>query len=179
MAEISQTGFPPLYVNYYIIGQLQEFEILTGTEQMSPIFPTSPTSIEDVFKNYVGAPGVDDPIIIQYERLARFRPNPFYPQKREQLIYYLYSTNLSKIMNSSRIILEALDREDASGQDVNKWLIDNADNFNDEPNVFFHNSRVYQTDETRDIIDPTSARTVYSNKLIIEYDYHLKDPFYN
>lgn len=179
MAEISQTGFPPLYINSYVVSQLEEFEILTGTEQMSPIFPTSFTSIEDVFKNYVGAPGVDDPIIIQYEKLLRFRPSSFYPHKREQLIYYIYSTNLSKVMNSSRVISEALDREDASAQDINKWMTDNADNFNNDLNVFFHNCRVYQTQESRDIIDAVSARTVYSAKMIIEYDYHVKSPFYN
>ena len=179
MAEISQTGFPPLYINSYIIGQLQEFEILTGTEQMTPIFPTSPTSIEDLFKNYVGAPSIDDPIIIQYERLLRFRPTTFYPHKREQLVYYLYSTNLSKVMNSSRIILEALDREDASAQDINKWMIENSDIFNDDLNIFFHSSRVYQTDEVRDLLNSVSARTVYINKLTIEYDYHVKVPFYN
>lgn len=179
MAEISQTGFAPLYVNAYIIAQLQEFGILAGTEQMTPIFPTSPTSIEEVFKNYIGAPGIDDPVLIQYEKLIRFRPTPFYPHKREQLIYYLYSTNLSKSMDAHRIISEALDREDASAQDMNKWIVDNADNFNNPPNVFFRSSRVYQADETRDLLDLASAKTVYANKLIIEYDYHVKDPFYN
>ena len=179
MAEISQTGFPPLYINSYVIAQLKEFEILAGTEQMIPIFPTSPTNIEDVFKNYIGAPGIDDPVLIQYERLIRFRPTPFYPRKREQMVYYLYSTNMSKIMDSHRIITEALDREDASAQDINKWLSDNAETFSNDPNVFFHNSRVYQADETRDILELASARTVYSNKLIIEYDYHVVSPFYS
>ena len=179
MAEISQTGFPPLYINSYVIGQLQEFEILAGTEQMTPIFPTSPTNIEDVFKNYIGAPGIDDPVLIQYERLIRFRPTPFYPRKREQLIYYLYSTNLSKAMDAHRIITEALDREDAAAQDMNKWIVDNVDSFNNTSNVFFHNCRVYQADETRDILELASARTVYANKLIIEYDYHINNPFYN
>jgi hypothetical protein len=41
--------------------------------------------------------------------------------------------------------------------------------------VYFHSFRVYQVDETRDLLDLASARTVYANKLIIEYDYHTKD----
>ena len=89
--SIQTTAFPPYFVNQYVVEQLQQFNILSGFEQMTPIFPTSPTNIEDVFRNYIGAPGIGDPLLIQYERLIRFRVGPFYPRKREQLIYYLYS----------------------------------------------------------------------------------------
>jgi len=172
--DIKSTGFPPTFINQYVIEQLKLFGILSGYEQMTPIFPTGPTNIEDVFKNYIGAPGVSDPILIQYERLARFRPSPFYRNKREQLVYYLYCTDLSKIHDSTRIITTSLDREDSAGQDVNSFCAGVATT--SLPfNVFFHNIRVYQSDETRDVMDPSSARTVYVNKLIIEYDYHTKD----
>lgn len=174
--SVSTTAFPPTFVNSYIVAQLSEFGILSGFEQMTPIFPTSPTNIEDVFKNYIGAPGVGDPLLIQYERLIRFRTTPFYRNKKEQLIYYLYSTNLTKVMDAHRIITDALDREDAAGQDVNAWVADNKTTFPGSIiNVYFHNFRVYQADETRDILELASARTVYANKLIIEYDYHTKD----
>jgi hypothetical protein len=180
------TGYPPFFVKGYIVSELQKFGILSGFEQMVPIFPTSPTNIEDVFNNYIGAPGIQDPLLIQYERLLRMRKGPMYVRKCEQLVLYLYCTNLSKVLDAHRIISEALDREDAAAQDVNAWLIQN-DIFDDnnvkiEPNVFFHNFRVYQTDETRDLLELASARTVYANKLIIEYDYHVKklpsDPLY-
>ena len=172
------TGYPPYFVRGYILSELQKFGILSGFEQMLPIFPTSPTNIEDVFNNYIGAPGIQDPLLIQYERLLRFRPNSFYAHKREQLVLYLYCTNLSKVLDSHRIISEALDREDAAAQDVNLWASQN-DILDDsgvkiQPNVFFHNIKVYQADETRDLLELASARTVYANKLIIEYDYHVK-----
>jgi hypothetical protein len=179
MAEISSTSFPPIYVNAYVVAQLQEFGILAGTEQMVPVFPTAPTNVEDVFKNYVGAPGIDDPLIIQYERLIRFRSSSFYPRKREQLIYYLYSTNMSKVIEAHRIITDAIDREDASGQDINLWVSENKDVFESEPNIMFYSSRAYQADETRDILELASARTIYANKLILEYDYHAVSPYYN
>jgi hypothetical protein len=178
MAEITATGFAPKYLNAYVVAQLKEFDILSGYEQMVPIFPTAPTNIEDVFKNYVGAPGVNDPVLIQYEKLARFRPNQFYRNKREQVVYYIYSTSLDRVMNTVRVIYEALDREDAAAQDVNAWLSDNKADFNNNLNVFFHNLRVYQTDETRDIMTPVSNRTMYVNKMIIEYDYHTTSTFY-
>jgi hypothetical protein len=174
MENINTTAFPPTFVNHYVVGQLQRFDILSGTEQMVPIFPTSPTNIEDVFRNYIAAPGVSDPLLIQYERLIRFRPTPFYRNKREQLVYYLYCTNLSKITDAHRIITDALDREDSAAQDINAWC--SAPDTKIEPyNVYFHNVKVYQADETRDVLELASARTVYANKLIIEYDYHTKD----
>jgi hypothetical protein len=173
--NVLNTAFPPLFVNQYIVEQLQLFGILAGTEQMTPIFPTSPTNIEDVFKNYIGAPSVDDPLLIQYERLIRFRPTPFYRRKREQVVYYLYCTDLSKIMDAHRIITDALDREDSAAQDINAFCAE-ASTSQLPFNIFFHNIRVYQADETRDILELASARTVYANNLIVEYDYHTKDP---
>jgi hypothetical protein len=180
MENVLTTGFPPTFINHYIIGQLNSFGILGNNpevptiEQMVPIFPTSPTNIEDVFKNYIAPPGVSDPLLIQYERLVRFRPNAFYRNKREQVVYYLYCTNFSKITDAHRIITDSLDREDSAAQDVNAWCSD-PDTAINPFNVYFHNIRVYQADETRDILELASARTVYANKLVIEYDYHTID----
>jgi len=175
VSKLTDTSFPPIFVNQYVVKQLELFGILSTYEQMVPIFPTSPTNIEDVFKNYIGAPGVDDPLLIQYERLMRFRPSPFYRRKREQLVYYLYCTDLSKITDAVRVISDALDREDVAAQDVNSYCASVSTEV--KPfNIFFHNMRVYQADETRDILELASARTVYANKLIIEYDYHSNTP---
>ena len=179
MENINLTGFPPTFVNHYVVGQLRRFGILGNTEQLAneqmvPIFPTSPTNIEDVFKNYIASPEISDPLLIQYERLIRFRPTPFYRHKREQVIYYLYCTSFSKITDAHRIITDALDREDAAAQDINAWCSNPKTGINPY-NVYFHNVKVYQADETRDVLELASARTVYANKLIIEYDYHLVD----
>lgn len=175
VSKLSDTSFPPIFINQYVVEQLKLFGILSGFEQMVPVFPTTPTNIEDVFKNYIGSPGIDDPLLIQYERLIRFRPTPFYRRKREQTVYYLYCTDLSKITDAHRIISDALDREDAAAQDVNALCAD-LSTAQLPFNIFFHNIRVYQADETRDILELASARTVYANKLIIEYDYHSNTP---
>jgi hypothetical protein len=37
---------------------------------------------------------------------------------------------------------------------------------------YFHNFKVYQLEETRDIIDFGTARTYGGNKIIIDFDYH-------
>ena len=43
--EVKSTGFPPTFINQYIAEQLKLFGILSGYEQMTPIFPTSPINI--------------------------------------------------------------------------------------------------------------------------------------
>lgn len=177
MANITDTGFPPYYINKYIQAQLEEFGILTGQEQFDPIVPVTPTNIEELYGNYVGAPGQTSPVLIVYDRLARYRPKPFYRHKREQLVYTIHSSSLTTANNVVRVISEALDREDASAQDVNKWIKDNI--VNDNKNVFFHNFKAFQIDETRDLLELSSARLSAVNKIVIEYDYHTTDTFYD
>jgi hypothetical protein len=129
-----------------------------------------PTNIEDLYNDSIAIRQTDSPVLIVYDRLMRFRPTPFYAHKREQLIYFLYSTDVGKLIDSVRVIASALDREDSSAQDVNSWSINNLDS----PNIFFHNTRVYQADESRDVAELASARTLFVNKIIVEYDYHVK-----
>lgn len=42
---------------------------------------------------------------------------------------------------------------------------------------FFHKVKVYQLEETRDIIDFGTARTYAGNKMIIDYDWHKSNNF--
>jgi hypothetical protein len=41
-----------------------------------------------------------------------------------------------------------------------------------ECKFFFHDFKIYQLEEARDIIDFGTARTYAGNKIIIDYDYH-------
>jgi len=107
--------------------------------------------------------------------MMRFRPTPFYRHKREQLIYFIYSSDVAKLLNAVRIITDSLDREDSSAQDVNEYCVTNP--IEDVGhNVYFHNIRVYQVDESRDVAELASARTLFVNKVIVEYDYHTNNP---
>jgi hypothetical protein len=177
--EVSkQTGFPPTFLNAYINSELQAFNLMpTGPNPFQPFFPAqSPMSIEDVYNDSVYIVNNPDGVVIMFDRLIRFRPTPFYRHKREQLVYFIYGPNLSKLFDTTRVIIECLDREDAAAQDLNSWMasneIVNENNEVIEPNVYFHNIKVYQADEARDIAELASARTLFLNKLVIEYDYH-------
>lgn len=172
--------YPPRWINAYIFDKLSEYEDIgvSATQQVTPIFATGPTNTEEIYKQVIEATAISQPLIIQYDRLMRFRPTAFYPHKREQLLYYLYSTSLENVNNANIVISQLLDREDAAAQDLNAWAAANPQTANGQTipyNVYFHNIKVYQADETRDIIELASARTIFVNKLIIEYDYHAKD----
>ena len=179
--SISTTGFPPRFLNKYVAAQLAEFGIIDAEPEnpqqagFDPMVPAQfPTNIEDLYNDTIKIRQTPSPLLIVYDRLMRFRPTPFYRHKREQLIYFIYSSDVAKLMDSVRVITDALDREDASAQDVNLWLQNNPIT-GVTTNVFFHNIRVYQADECRDVAELASARTLFVNKIIVEYDYHTKD----
>ena len=177
---LNETGFPPTFVNAFVHSELKEFELMpTGPEPFQPFFPAQvPDSVEGIYNDIPFIRNNPDTTVIIFDRLIRFRPTTFYRHKREQLIYFIYSPNLTKLLDTTRVIIECLDREDAAAQDLNLWISQNdVIDENGDPipkNVFFHNVKVYQADESRDILELASARTLGLNKLIIEYDYHTQ-----
>jgi hypothetical protein len=100
--------------------------------------------------------------------------------KCEQALYYFYATAENSVVNMVKItekILRLMDREDETAQEINDWARAKGsvtvNGIVIEPNFFFHNFKVYQLEEVRDIIDFGTARTYGGNKIIIEYDYHM------
>jgi hypothetical protein len=181
MTILTDTGFPPTFLNGYVLSELAHFGLIAESDLVnpSPMVPAQfPTNIEDLYNDSIAIRQTESPLLIVYDRLMRFRPTPFYPHKREQLIYFIYSTDVGKLIDSVRVISNALDREDSSAQDINAWAVANPIlNAQEEViphNIFFHNTRVYQADESRDVAELASARTLFINKIIIEYDYHIR-----
>lgn len=179
MVKAIELPYPPRWINAYIVDQLSAYEDINVSNgsggYLSPIVTSTPSNTEEIYKQLLQTTSVGQPLLIQYDRLMRFRPNAFYATKREQLLYYLYSTSLENVNNAMIVISQLLDREDAAAQDLNAWASSNPQTIAGEQiphNVFFHNIKAYQADETRDLVDLASARAVYVNKIIIEYDYH-------
>ena len=181
--------FPPRYIVNYIAEKIAEYDadatwesslIPLTDETRIPIVASQPSNTNEIWDQLVKK-DTSIPLLIQYDRLMRFRTNTFYPIKKEQVALYLYG-DLGHVTDAILIIQNLLDREDAAAQDVNKWSKNKASSngtitFTNQSfthNVYFHNIKVYQVDESRDVTELASARAVYVNKIIIEYDYHIK-----
>lgn len=186
MASIQELGFPTKWLARYISAELSKYEELGMSETQInqikpagidfPVFPSNPIGIEDLYNDLIEIYPVGEPVLVMYDRLMRFRPNPLYVHKREQMLLFLYTSSFDKLMAANIVISQALDREDVAAQEVNKWMADNRATLEPtlgELNIFFRNIKVYQADETRDVLELASARTLYVNKLIVEYDYHV------
>jgi hypothetical protein len=102
--------------------------------------------------------------------------------KGEQILYYFYATAENTIENMVQIqeaVLRLMDRLDETAEEVNNWCSNRAINIGTEANpdlienmFYFHEFKIYQLEETRDIIDFGTARTYGGNKIIIDFEYH-------
>lgn len=180
MVNISETGFPPLFINGYLQQQFKDFGLIGSGIADSVFIAVTPSNIDELYNNILEGNAYPDPLMVVYDRMLRVNPSPFYVRKREQIIYTVHSTSLDKVLGAHRIISEALDRMDASAQDVNAWIAKNpvSDSGSTAQNIYFHNFRVYQINETRDLLDLASVRTIFRNKIIVEYEYHVVNPYY-
>ena len=102
--------------------------------------------------------------------------------KCEQIMYYFYATGdnpIEKMVQIQEQVLRLMDRGNETAEEVNNWAMNRQVNLgtSQSPDLidnmfFFHDFKVYQLEESRDIIDFGTARTYGGNKIIIEYDYH-------
>jgi hypothetical protein len=124
-----------------------------------------------------------------WDRLIRMNKKTFPHIKCEQIMYYFYANGenpIEKMVQIQEQVLRLMDRGDETAQEVNNWAANrqiNLGSFDSSGNpvdpdllidnmFYFHNFKVYQLEESRDIIDFGTARTYGGNKIIIEYDYH-------
>ena len=163
---------PMLWINAY----LQE-KLGTDLSVGVPFFPPSPVTIEDLTESWISIGGTNlpyDGVMCTYDRLIRMRRSPFPHIKGEQLLYYFYATQqgvTEKMVGITESVLRWMDREDETAEEINSWskglTISGMQN-----KFFFHRFKVYQLEETRDIIDFGTARTFGGNKIIIDFEYH-------
>jgi hypothetical protein len=177
--------YPPIFINNYLAEKVRED--FAATEFNLRFFPTSPTDIDALTQ---GFPTALDDVFAVYDRMFKMRRTPFPHIKCEQLLYYFYkmSGDPVALIKTSQLVQDLLDRGDESAQELNKWIASLprgesvSINGVEKPTVrfgqedfflpFFHEIKIYQLEETRDIIDFGTARTYAGNKIIIDYDWH-------
>ena len=156
-------------------------------------FPTQPTSIDTLTEEF---PEAAENVFAVYDRMFRMRRSPFPHVRTEQLLYYFYKTagDIEALIETTQVVADLLDNGDESAVDVNDWIKDLYDNAGETDSYssgeddngrpflrilgkdfylpYFHDFKIYQLEEARDIIDFGTARTYAGNKLIIEYSWH-------
>jgi hypothetical protein len=154
----------------------------TATGIGVPFFPSMPTSIDAITEQWVT---IDDQryptsgLFATWDRMFRMRRGPFPHIKAEQALYYFYAVNNNSIplmIQTQEKVYRLLDRGDESAEEVNAWAAQKGaidlDGQSVECRFKFHDFKVYQLEEVRDIIDFGTARTYAGNKIIIDYTYH-------
>lgn len=170
MSKTSILNTPTLWINAYLQEKLQNL----GFETL-PFFPTSPSTINDLTESFPTGG-----VMATYDRMIRMRRTPFPHIKCEQLLYYFYATAENSTINMVKITeqtLRLMDREDETADEINNWCREKGsimvEGESIEPNFNFVNFKVFQLQETRDILQFATARTYAGNKIIIYYDYIL------
>jgi len=157
-------------------------------------FPTQPTSIDTLTEEF---PEASENVFAVYDRMFRMRRNPFPHKRVEQLLYYFYKTSggVEALIETTQKVQDLLDNGDESAEDINKWITQKYNEQDLENKIdpttgkailsfgsgefrkgfylpYFHEFKIYQLEEARDIIDFGTARTYAGNKIIIEYCWH-------
>lgn len=176
--------YPPAFINAYMQNKISIYfkdnplDGISGDTTV-PFFPTMPTNLEDLMSTFPGNSGQ----FAVYDRMFKMRRTPFPHIKSEQLLYYFYATGTNPIpfmVEVGQMVQDLLDGEDESAQELNAWSSQkqaSSTPLTDDkgrilPLPFFHRIRIYQLEETRDLVDFGTARTYAGNKLIIDYDWH-------
>lgn len=160
---------PPTIINKYLAANIDPGFDVQGTTYF---FPTLPTQIDALTETFPDS----NEVFAVYDRMFKMRRTPFPYIKCEQLLYYFYATGenaTSKMVVTQQQVSDLLDNGDDSAKDLNDWASANLDyDTIDSKPCFFHNFKIYQLEETRDIVDFGTSRTYAGNKIIIDYDWH-------
>lgn len=171
---------PVLWINKYLQDKVSGiFSAASGEDASFPFFPSTPSTINDLTE-YFGES--TQGVAATWDRLIKMNKTNFPHIKCEQVMYYFYATGenpIEKMITIQESVLRLLDRMDESAQELNNWASNRQIRLDDQTIVdcpfYFHNLKVYQLQETRDIVDFGTARTFGGNKIIIDYDYHQSD----
>lgn len=174
MANDSLLNTPILWINKYL-----EEKIPLLSDINVPFFPSTPSILDDLTGSFP-----QNGVMATWDRLIKMNRKGFPHVKCEQILYYFYATAENSVENMVKIqesVFRLMDRFDETAEEINNWCSNTQINIGttNSPeyidNIFyFHNFKIYQLEETRDIIDFGTARTYGGNKIIVDFDYHQK-----
>ena len=185
---------PQVFINNYL-----KEKLVYEDRGSIPFIPSLPTDIDAFTQSFPES----DTLFAVYDRMFKLRRSAFPHIKLEQVLYYFYASSDSpdRLYVTQQNIQDLLDRGDESAQEINAWIYDlwvsqgrttttgnnivtgnqetyNTATFDNTAFLlpYFHSTRIFQLEESRDIIDFGTARTWAGNKIIIDYEWHESSP---
>lgn len=161
MTTMADFSLPVLTVNGYLWNTIKQIESPAFAKKYGTKIPFFPLGDSNS-----GTKSWEDKTYVIYDRMLKMTNSPFYPIKKEHILYAVKGKAVD-IFEWSTAIQYILDRQDDAAIDINKW---NA-NQNNPADVYFHHLRVFQTGPTaaRDF----SNRPYYISEFIVEMEYHF------
>lgn len=157
--SFSNFAYPPKVINNYLWDTMREIEpnLQKQYKDIIPFFPLGDAAS--------GAKSWEDKPYFIYDRMMQTTRSPFYPIKRDHILYALKANEINTI-EWGMAIQYILDRQDDAAQDINDW----NRSLNVPHKIYFHNLRVFQSDrvEPRDF----SNRPYYITEFIVNTEYH-------
>lgn len=199
MANTDLLNTPVLWINKYLQEKLPAMVKQTGTDEVTkytnfpgigvPLFPSMPSSLDNLTEQWVVINDIRYPyagVMGTWDRLIKMNRKGFPHIKSEQILYYFYATAegvTETMVQIQEAVLRLLDRFDESAEEINAWAANRQIRLDQNTVIdnmfYFHNFKVYQLEETRDIIDFGTARTYGGNKIIIDFEYHQDQDIVN
>jgi hypothetical protein len=178
MSNDNLLNTPVLWINKYLQAKLGQ-----DLGYVIPFFPPSPFNIDDLTEKWMVINNTNTPtsdaVAATWDRLIKMNKTGFPHIKCEQIMYYFYGLGSDSILTMVQVqenVLRLMDRFDETAEELNAWCANRQIQLDDGSVIdnmfYFHNFKVYQLEETRDIIDFGTARTYGGNKIIIDFDYH-------
>jgi hypothetical protein len=194
---------PPVLINTYLAERIEDSLSNRFSDSMR-FFPTLPTDINSLTETFPEAADNVFAVYDRMFRLRR-TPFPHIKQEQLLYYFYKMAGDPEALIETISIVYDLLDRGDESAQEVNSWIrktrdeqmtagysgtktITNAVTGNQEVYKsikingtdflipYFHEFKIFQLEEARDIISFGTARTYAGNKLILNYDWHAPAP---
>lgn len=160
--SLSNLVVPTTVINNYLWDTMKSIEPSFATIYGStvPFFPLGDSASGDASwtnKTYV-----------LYDRMLRVTGSPFYPIKRDHIIYAVKGTDIASLQWSAALQY-ILDRQDDAAQDINDWNRSQAT----PSKIYFHEMRIFQAD--RSTARDWSSRSYYITEFVIDAKYHMTE----
>lgn len=163
MTTMADLSLPVLTVNGYLWDTIKGIESPAFAKKYGtkiPFFPLGDSAS--------GTKSWEEKTYVIYDRMLKMKNNPFYPIKKEHILYAVKGKP-NDIFEWGAAIEYILDRQDDAAQDINSWNCTQ----NNPANVFFHHARVFQLDYAR--VRDFSNRPYYISEFVVEIEYHFTD----